>query len=258
MSVSIPSVLQQRLSAMIYGYTHAGESEAWGFASLIVDIITRAANDALSYSRVYTETTEQIIYNNLDDDLDTLMAYTDRQVDIVKDGLGDAILLLQSQLDNLGGGIGGEIGDKIVNAYNSIADSHRTVGDVVQLAIEKAADAATESQEKVGGWLQEQFSGALAVVNSTIDHIREIPKMLVEFAVDTLIPAETQAWFNRINEVLKGEALRKTLELGGEVFQKRFAAALSIDEDELQKWIKKGSEYMQSIAIEAAKPEGAI
>lgn len=257
MSISIPSVLQQRLSEMIYSYTHAGESEAWGFASLIVDIVRGAANDALDYSRVYIDTTEQVIYNNMDDDFDTLMDYTDRQVDIVNGGLSDAILLLQDQIDNLAGGIGGEIGEEIVTAYNAIADSHVTVGDVVQLAIEKAADAATESQEAVGGWIQEQFSGALAVVNSTIDHILKIPKLLVEYAVDTLIPAETQAWFKRINEMLEGEALRKTLELGGEIFQKDFAKALSIDEEELQKWVKKGSELLQNAAMQAVQPEGA-
>lgn len=256
MSISVPYSLYYALWNTIFESTRASLAEASVIAELVIQVAQAAAGDGLSQSRAYTDTIEGRIYNNLDTDLNLVMDYTDRQVDIVKDGLTDAILLLQTQIENLDGGVSEEIGEELVQAYDGIADSHTIVGNLIDATLASVGAQVAGSYEEIGTWIHDGFEGALAVVNSTIDHIIKGIEWYVQAILDFVIPAEQQAFFETVGKVLLGDPMRVLFDYGGAIFQSKMNDVLTIDDDELQKWITKGSEYVQGIAMQSAKPEG--
>ncbi|GAH63646.1 unnamed protein product, partial [marine sediment metagenome] len=65
-----------------------------------------------------------------------------------------------------------------------------------------------------------------------------------------------QAEVMSVGKILESTPMRSLFQFGGDVFQSKLNEVLTIDDAELEKWIMKGSEYVQGIAMQSAKPEG--
>lgn len=255
MAIYVPSYYYEALTSIIYDVTGAGISNAQHFAGLIVDTARAAADDALSTSEAYTDIIEQIIYNNVDDDLDALGVSTNNQIDIVVAGLTASILLLQTQIDDLHGGIGDDIAEELDRSYGAIAESHGIVGNLIDATLASVGAQVAGSYEEVGTWIHDGFEGALAVVNSTIDHIIKAVDNYVQSVIDFIIPAEQQAIFETIGGVLLSGPMLELFDYGGSIFKTQLNKVLTIDEEELETWIARGSELVHSIAMKSAEPE---
>jgi len=257
MSISVPYYLFMRLSNEIYDATGASWSQAVGITRTIEQIAIEAAYSGLEIGQAHTYSVESRIYSNIAGDLSLVMDYSDRQIDIIKDGLTDSILILQTQIDQMTGGVSDVVVEELDKSYKAIAETHGVVGTLIDLSLASVGAQVSGTYEKVGEWIHDGFEGALAAVNSTIDHILIGINNYVQSALNVLIPAEARAWIESVGTVLADDPIRSLMRYTGDIFKDKLDAVLTIDEEELKTWIAKGSELVQGLAMQTAKPEGA-
>lgn len=256
MAIYVPFALYSKLVDLIDVNTGATFYEANLIATAIQDMAIAAAESSLSQAKTHTNITESHIYTNMDTNLNLIMDYTDRQVDIIKDGLTDAIFLLQTQIEGLSGGVTDEIGEELVKSYDSIAESHSKVKDLVNATIASVGGQVTDTYNRVSKWVANELNKSLAALELITRDLLGIPQAYVDLAIKDLIPAQAYAQTATIGRILESKPVESFLRAGGDIFQSKLNEVLTIDDDELQKWITKGSEYVQGIAMQSAKPEG--
>lgn len=244
------------LHETIYKYLDVSYEAASNLTGLIHMVAKETATDALGLAEAYTDINEQIIYNNIDKDLAQVYDSLDSQIDIVVNSLEQSVNLLQSQIANLSGGITDSAADYLKSAYDSIATAHTAASEAVDKSIESAGEFIGNAYEKVGEFINNGIVAATSWIGDTVVEITSAVNAYVQRALDQLIPAEARAWFATIDSIMTGDTGKTYLDYQAAGFKTQMEALIHLEEDELKKWIIRGSQFAQEAAMESITPTG--
>jgi len=258
MPVLLPWQLIEALRYDISVATSANSDEAYNIAVGIAHIARTVAEDALAQSRSYTNVMSGSVRTDLTNSLNYASAYLSDDIALVREYVAGSMLPALDAIVETAGGVDDAVSENLINAYDAIAESQEQAGDNTREAIEAAEDWIVESYDKVSTFVNDGMMAAIAVVGDTVIEITKGIDSYVQATLDSLIPAEMQALFMTASDILSGGAVRKLFQFGGDILGEKLREILTIDEAELQMWIKKGSEFIQDIAIEQLKPTGGV
>jgi len=258
MPVSIPWEYVEGLAEHFRVTTQMTTQEASTAALWIAQIATATAEDALSQAQAYTNTASGSVRGDLTTSLNFMSAYLSDDIAAVREYVAASMLPALDAIAETAGGVDDGVSENLINAYDAIAESHENVGGSIEDSILAAGEWIEETYDNVTTFVNDGMMAAIAVVGDTVIEITKGIDNYVQSALDYLIPAEMQALFMTASDILSGGAVRKLFQFGGDILGEKLREILTIDEAELQMWIKKGSEFIQDIAIEQLKPTGGV
>lgn len=239
MAVSVPWVYVHAIAEQFRTTTQMTSAEADKAALVIRQIAIQAAASALTMAQAYARNEAAAVRTEVTNSLNYMSNYLSDDIHIIRQYVMNELVPALDALADASGGVSDAVMENMIAAYNAIGQSQEKAAEVVDESIVAAGDWIGESYEKVGGWIHEQFDGALAAVNSTIDHILKIPELLVEKALDVLIPAEMEGLKSVVDEMLTGGGMDSWLVSLGKQFGAAIGSVFTFDERDIKEWTFK-------------------
>lgn len=257
MAIEVPWSLTYQLMHDLDIYTRADLVQAEVLTGLIEAIAVAAAEDALAHSKSYTNSMVGSVRTDLTDSLNLVSAYLSDDIHILRQYIIEEMIPALAAIVGASGVVGGGISDGVQDAYEAIAETHKVVGDIIVDSIEAGNEQVTSTYGRVSEWVQDSLNTSLAALRSITKDLLVIPQALIDLAVEHLLPAESKMWLYTAGEILIGAPVLTLLQKAGSVFKEELKSVLTIDEEELKAWVVKGSEIVQSIALQTARsPRG--
>jgi len=237
------------LRDIIYDATAATTEQAASFANAVESVAIDVGLMAIESAKAFTNLTEREIRTDIDNSLNAISDWTRDELDIITDTYGVALTTALTSLGEAQSAVGDQIADTFEDTITLVGESYAVASQYVEESVTAASGWVADSVSTVGTWIQDQFDGALAVVNSTIDHILQIPKLLVDYAVENLLPAQGLQWEFLFGKMLMSNPMTAMLYSLKELFVEGLGEFFTIDEAEMADWMKRTFTTLQNLAL---------